>query len=211
MQQALTEIEMWLKKNARKIHKHSLNPPATENQLNELEKLVGSTLPDDFKMLYQWHNGLNTQKNFGSLFYGYNFWDLDTVIQYYQSNLDDKEYRESVVEYCTDCDKAINLKGFIDNPKWIQFAHDGSRTGFYLDLNPDESGVVGQVIFLDFDSNVIFVMANSVSDFVQQVNADMQAGHYYLDEDVLEDGDHFLGVDSEIDILNWHSSERWKR
>lgn len=211
MQKDLEQIEQWLKKNAKKIYQHSLNQPASQEQLNELESLIGGNLPNDFKVLYQWHNGLNHDKNFGSLFYGYDFWDLNKVIENYKSNLDDKEYRSDVVSYLDDFDKEINPQGFIDNPKWIQFTHDGSRTGFYLDLNPSEHGHYGQVIFIDFDYNVSLIVANSVTDLIKQVNSDMQAGHYQLSEDALEDGNHYLEVDREIDILNHHSSERWKR
>jgi cell wall assembly regulator SMI1 len=39
---------------------------------------------------------------------------------------------------------------------WIQFAHDGGRTGLYLDLAPTALGVSGQVIFIDHDYNVGF-------------------------------------------------------
>ncbi|AHG76691.1 SMI1/KNR4 family protein [Mannheimia varigena] len=211
MQNHLQNIEQWLKNNAHKIYQESLNQPANLEKLDELEKLVGETLPNDFKILYQWHNGLNDDKNLGSLFYGYDFWNLDKVTQSYRNILEDKSYRETISSYLEQVDDEINLQGFVNQPKWIQFAHDGSRTGFYLDLNPGEKGTHGQVIFIDFDFNAIFVVARSIADFIQQVDQDMQEGRYHLSEEALEDGNHWLDVDSEIDILNWHKSVRWKK
>ncbi len=68
MKENLEKIENWLRDNANKIFELSLQNPATENEIKELEKTIGKELPNDFKELYFWHNGLNDEENFGSLF-----------------------------------------------------------------------------------------------------------------------------------------------
>lgn len=83
MKQDFEKIKNWLKENAQKILNLSLQEPATESEINELDKTIGKSLPSDFKALYLWHNGLNDQKNFGSLFYGMDFFPVDRIIEEY--------------------------------------------------------------------------------------------------------------------------------
>jgi len=59
MKENFEKIENWLKENAKKILELSLQKPATQDEISELEKIAGKELPDDFKELYLWHNGLN--------------------------------------------------------------------------------------------------------------------------------------------------------
>lgn len=229
MQENLKFIDNWLKENANKIYELSLNPPAQESQLAELEQLIGKPLPEDFKELYRWHNGLNHKVHMGSLFYGYDFWDLDKVIERFKCELNlGASFREKSISYIEKYDEKINLKSFIDNPSWLQFCHDGSRTGFYLDLNPSSLGIYGQVIFIDDDYNLIFVMASSITELVSTVAEDMKNGKYQLSDDYLEDdededddedeentvhekaySEHILEVDYDIDILNRKKDGRW--
>jgi cell wall assembly regulator SMI1 len=68
MKQNFEQIENWLKENAEKIAEFSLQKPATENEINELEKTIGKDLPSDFKELYLWHNGLNDEENLEAFF-----------------------------------------------------------------------------------------------------------------------------------------------
>lgn len=81
MQNNLQRIEQWLSQHAAKIKQDSLNPPATLQQLNELEQLIKQSLPEDFKALYLWHNGLSDERNLGNLFYAMDFFPIEQVIE----------------------------------------------------------------------------------------------------------------------------------
>ena len=45
----------------------------------------------------------------------------------------------------------------------------------------------------------------------KEVRNDFQNDLFYLDDDAFEDGNHYLTADSKIDIVNWETSEIWKR
>lgn len=201
MKENLSKIDNWLQKNAERILKYTLCKPATVENFEELEKLVGQSLPNDFKELYLWHNGSDHSKNFGSLFYGFEFLSLTDVVQEYTF----------FQELQTESDLNAELKtqdGIILNePKnWVKFCSDGSRSGLYLNMDSETSN---QIIFVDLDYHIAFIVADSLAELVSTTISDMEKGLYYLAEDALEDGNHWLNTVLEIDVLNWHRSERW--
>lgn len=207
MEQDFAKIENWLKKNAQKILNHSFQKPATENEINELEKSIGKNLPNDFIALYLWHNGLDDQENFGSLFYGMDFFPINRVIKEY---LYKKENYSSESIPLKKADKEIDPDN-IYNVNWIKFAFDGSHTGLFIDFAPTEQGHLGQIIFIDDEYETGILVANSTSELINSFENDLENNLYQLDEDALEDGNHYLTVDSSIDIINWETSEIWKR
>jgi len=202
---SLIRIEDWLIINAENISKHSLQKPATDIQLHELENRIGKDLPQDFKQLYKWHNGMNDIKNVGSLFYGMDFMPIKTIIS-------DHENRIRVLEKIklNKVDKEIDASN-IFNPFWIQFGFDGARTGLYIDLSPTPDGNYGQIIFIDDEYSVGIFIARSVTEFIDSFQIDLENGLYSLDIDAMEDHNHFLVADQSIDIINWEHSKRWKR
>lgn len=54
-------------------------------------------------------------------------------------------------------------------------------------------------------------MANSTKELIENFKNDLENNLYQLDEDALEDGNHYLTADQRIDIVNWETSEIWKR
>lgn len=52
----LTGFETWLSTALPGIHA-TLQPGASQLELDELETLIGTALPDDFRALYAWHDG----------------------------------------------------------------------------------------------------------------------------------------------------------
>lgn len=149
---------------------------------------------------------MNEEENLGSLFYGMAFLSLSTI-ENRRLELADLVDELFVLEHA---DPQINPSN-AHHRDWIQFAHDGGRTGLYLDLAPTALGVSGQVIFIDHDYNVGILVANSIDDLLQQFCQDLQADLYQLNEEALEDENEFLETDPTIDIINWHMSERWAR
>ncbi len=207
MKENLEKIENWLRENANKIFELSLQSPATENEIKELESTIGKILPNDFKELYLWHNGLNGEENFGSLFYGMDFFPISKIIA---EHLYKKDNYSSQTNSLEKNDKQINPSN-IYNIDWIKFASDGAHTGLYLDLTPNDNGKFGQIIFIDDEYEIGILVANSTSQLVENLRKDLENNLYQLDEDALEDDNHYLTTVSEIDIVNWKNSEKWKR
>lgn len=207
MRENLEKIEKWLKENANKIFEYSLQHPATDKEIKTLEDTIGKVLPNDFKELYLWHNGLNEEENFGSLFYGMDIFPIEKIINAYS---DKKENYSHEITPLKKCDRAINPSN-IYNTGWIKFAFDGAHTALYLDLSPSDYGKYGQIIFIDEEYEVGILVANSTNDLVNDLQRDLENNLYYLAEDALDDDNHYLTTVSEIDIINWETSERWKR
>ncbi len=207
MKKNLEKIEHWLLENAEKIIELSLQKPAVRNEINELEKITGKELPDDFKELYLWHNGLSGDENFGSLFYGMDFFPIDRIIEDYTYR---KEQYALMNMLLKKADKEIDPAN-IYNISWIKFAFDGSHTSMYLDLAPGTHGNYGQIIFIDDEYETGILVADSAAELIETFKNDLENNLYYLDEDALKDGNHYLTTDPKIDIINWETSEKWKR
>jgi cell wall assembly regulator SMI1 len=80
LEAVLHDIEAALAKNFEAVFA-SLGQSATDEALNQLQEKCfgGDTIPEDFKQLYQWHNG---QSGYGSLNQAdnYTFMPIDAVI-----------------------------------------------------------------------------------------------------------------------------------
>ena len=205
MNTQLENIENWLKMNANKIAELSLQEPATEEQIEELESAIGKTLPQDFKELYQWHNGLTSEDNLGSLFFGLDFLPIEQVLDEYY----DRESYDPIGPL-EKYDKEIDPSNVL-NPHWIKFGFDGAHTGLYMDLAPSEQGKYGQIIFVDDEYDTAILVANSITELVANFVKDLEDGLYYLHPEALEDNNHYLQTDTANDIVNWQSSEKWSR
>jgi cell wall assembly regulator SMI1 len=201
------QIEKWLNDNASKILKQSLQDPATSDEIFELEQRIGKNIPDDFKALYLWHNGLSDDENFGSLFFGIDFFPIDRIIADY---IDKKENYSNEAFPLDKSDPEIDPSNIYNN-NWIKFAFDGSHTGLYLDLAPSTNGTYGQIIFIDDEYSAGILVAKSTTTLIANFAEDLTKNLYHLDEDALEDGNHYLTTDPKIDIVNWEMSDRWRR
>ncbi|RPD45905.1 SMI1/KNR4 family protein [Hymenobacter sediminis] len=205
LSESIRRIETWLAANAPRILTESLNDGAAESELSGLEAAVGKPLPEDYKALYRWRNGLDEDAdNFGSLFYGLSFIPLARVATAFQSRAQDSELCPPA--YAQASVKADNVL----NPYWLQLSFDGSHTWLCVDLDPAPAGRYGQVIFVDEVNESVFQVAESVAALLAQFADDLEQGRYFLEPDALEDGNEFLAAAASIDVVNWHQAARWQ-
>lgn len=197
-------IRDWLANNAPRILAN-LNPGASAAVLRETESRLGIEMPEEWRQLYGQHNGMNAEPNFGSLFFGMQFMPLQHVL--------DEQARaskaESGLRRVRAADKGIREHD-IHNPKWIGLAHDLGETQLRIDCDPDAIGRGGQVIFTDHADDTAILVAPGIGDLLWDFVEDLHKGLYYLNQDALADGNHFLSCVPEIDIVNWSLSPRWK-
>jgi cell wall assembly regulator SMI1 len=202
---SLRRIATWLAAHAPRILTESLHEGAAEGELSSLEAAVGKPLPEDYKALYRWRNGLDEDAdNFGSLFYGLSFIPLARVAAAFQRRLQDPEMVP--VMYAHAPVKAENVL----NPYWLQLGFDGSHTWLCVDLDPAPAGRYGQVIFVDEVNEAVFQVADSIEALLAQFADDLAQGHYSLEPDALEEGDEFLSPAASIDVNAWYQAARWQ-
>ncbi|MBL0274178.1 MAG: SMI1/KNR4 family protein [Chitinophagaceae bacterium] len=203
----LQRVINWLTINASRIVEFSLNKPATDEQISNLQKHFDKELPGDFINLYKTYNGMNDEENMGNFFYALPFLSIDNIIA-------DKEFRNTQSKGIaqiplTHFEKEIDGSNFY-NPNWIALCFDGSRSYLRLDLSPSDNGTYGQIIFVDGDYNVGLLIAHSINELIFNFAEDIDKGLYSLNEEALEDEQHFLEADTQIDIINWHKIDKWK-
>ena len=202
----LTRVVNWLTINASRIVKFSLNKPASDEQISNLQKHFDKELPEDFVNLYKTYNGMNDEENMGNFFHALPFLSIENIIA-------DKEFRNTQSRDVEPIplnhfDKEIDGANFY-NPNWVALCFGGSRSYLRLDLSPSDKGKYGQIIFVDGDCNVGLLIANSISQLIENFANDIDKGLYSLNEEALEDEQHFLEVDNQIDIINWFKIEKW--
>jgi len=140
LQQLWHELETFLKTNNPE-QLDDLNPPASSAQIHELEKLLGVTLPDDFKTCLMRHDGQRGGAEW--LFEGYEFLSARKIGLEW-SALRRLLDRGDLDEPLGKPDPAVRNAWW--DPHWIPFAANGAGDNLCLDLAPTREGNHGQVI-----------------------------------------------------------------
>ena len=203
---SLHQIAQWLAGHAPRILHESLNPPATEADLDALETALGRPLPADYRALYRWHNGLSDEAdNWGSLWYGLNLLPLAEVMDAYHYQTSQTR-RTSPLQHAP----ATIRPDALQNPYWLRLGFDGAHGWLLVDLDPAPAGTYGQVLYLAEMQETAFPVAGSVAELAATFAQDLAQGHYTLDEGALEDGNEFLAPASSLDPANFGEPGRWQ-
>lgn len=168
--------------------KYVFNPPATDAQVDALERLVGISLPRCYRELYRWHDGENDDR-WGHI-YGLPLLPLAHV------ESDWKSWLNTLESFGGDPYKVPGAgwpEGAVDsaytNPRWIPLTSDGSGNHIGLDLDPWPGGRIGQVILFGRDEDVKVVLAESMGKFLEWIADLLEGGNFRLeasaDEEVL--------------------------
>lgn len=172
----------------------------TEETIQEIEDKMGIAFPRSLRDFYLTMNG--EQSTFHGSFFGLMVYSIEEMYRVWEEwrvydadeELNDSEYYASIVSNKVQC--------LYTNPLWIPLAHDGAGNYFGIDLDPDEEGVVGQIINFGRDENEKMVFADSLVEFIQLMDQ-------YIEEEgivIHEDHENYLmiGVDGQghgIDVL----------
>lgn len=146
----------------------SLNPPATDEQIQRLQEALGRTLPDDYVACLKIHNGQAT--NGGGMFDGSEFLSTDEILAQWtvwKELLDGGDFAD------IKSDPASGIRDDWWNAGWIPFTHNGGGDHLCLDLVPETSGSLGQVITMWHDSGERELVApnfeNWFKSYIKQV------------------------------------------
>ena len=150
-----------------------LNSPATQDELNAVERELGVDFPDDFRQLYLWHDG---EKGDIFLFDSYRMYPLSEVMEV---NL---AWRKSMRrEEKRDADDSGVFKDCTANEKWIAFGDNGGNSILLLDLDPGREGVYGQILeSCDGENECEFT---GVRTFLADISQRISSGEIAWDEE----------------------------
>lgn len=186
----LDRFETWLSTSLPALHA-TLRPGASQLELNELETLIGTALPEDFRALYAWHDGqewLDARPNVAGLFAGEEFLTLAEV------SSDWKVWRDIFEKHPSlDIGEHVSvppghIKTQYINLGWVPVAGRGTGNKIGIDLAPGAEGQHGQFVNFGRDQYTKFVIAASLSEFVCQYVERCERGDVSL-VDWLYDGD----------------------
>ncbi|MDO5105243.1 SMI1/KNR4 family protein [Capnocytophaga sp.] len=161
----------------------SLNPPATDAEIERLEREVGVPLPESFKAYLKVCNG-QQHNDYEYLLLGYNaFLSVDEMIASRQLQLDlfaDEEPIDHLAEN--------KIKPVIWDKNWLPFANYEGSSMLILDFNAGKNGKNGQVFThfpgADFEADEV-VIADSFAEFSQKVLTSLQEKNYEILDDVI--------------------------
>ena len=155
-----------------------LNPPATAEQLSELEQLLGFALPSALREMLAIHNG--QAGDAGYLFDGQEFLSAERIAQewtVWKKLLDDKTFAGNRSR----AEKGIRNDWW--HPGWVPFTGNGCGDHFCIDTQPAEGGEAGQVITLWHDMSERDRLASGLEQWLKDYTDDLKAGAFvYSDE-----------------------------
>ena len=171
-----SRLETWIKANAPHLTS-AINAPATQQEIDDLEKILGANLPEDFVAFLKIHNGQDQ--------------DSDGLINTEELLSTDRITDEWKV-WKTLLEKGdLNLKSEPDkgiksdwwNAKWIPITYDGSGNHYCIDLDPANGGQYGQIIRMWHDSSERELIAPSFKAWLNSYVGDLEKGNYVYSED----------------------------
>ena len=117
----------------------SLNPGATEAEVREIEKTLHVSLPLPYVKLLQIHNGQND--DIDPIFGRYSFASTKEVLAFADkySGQDDEKKDVDIMP-----GKGVRKNWW--NKKWVPFAIAPGGDALVIDLNPEASGRIGQIV-----------------------------------------------------------------
>ncbi len=149
-----------------------MNPPASDEQIAQLETQLNAKLPADFIACLKVHNG---QNGVASVFDGMEFLSCEEIYRQWgiwKGLLDGGDFKG----VSSEPDEGIKSDWW--NSKWIPFTHNGSGDHLCLDLDPAQSGAVGQVITMWHDMEARELKAKSFGEYFEAYVAGVLAGQY---------------------------------
>lgn len=178
-----------------------LNPGANDAAIASLEAKIGLPFPPELREFYQLHDGQKGEAP--GFFYGLEFSPLNQVASQWQTWADivqDDPSMPGSIPSISHPAGAIQ-EVYVDLA-WVPVAHDFSGNHIGIDLNPGPRGQKGQIINYGPDENDKYVLANSLSDFLEWFYHELEAGNYRTDNDWFSPKnppvDHFFDALPEI-------------
>ena len=150
---------------------------ASEEEIQEFEKRLGISLPDELKEVYRYKNGSKflavlpcviDQRDL--TFSLMSLREIETCKKYFQNRdallteFPDYFSSEDVEEM-----RDSRVKPYLFNKKWLPFAEYCDSCYLMLDFDPDQEGQEGQIICYIHDPDEIIYVAKSFTELIEGI------------------------------------------
>ncbi|MGG4144368.1 SMI1/KNR4 family protein [Paenibacillus algorifonticola] len=157
----------------------SLNGPATEAEIAQVESRLGLSFPDELRSLYLLHNGEESEGP--GLFMGLRFLSLDELASEWQVWADlEADFGEESGHY------SVPL-GWIEeryiNRGWLPISEDGGGNHLGVDMAPAPSGVTGQIINFGRDEETKYVIALTLGELLKFIRDTVKEGQFSINRE----------------------------
>ncbi len=158
----------------------SLNPGASDIQIDNVEKSIGFKIPQEVVELYKIHDG---QSGDIGLFCGLPFLSLSEAM------LEWETWKEVFDEGFTDLDTNIisipsgYIKEVYANKYYFPISKDYGGNNIVIDMDPDERGRVGQIINSGRDEEMRYVIGLSLTDFIKFIIHQLENKNIRIEKD----------------------------
>ncbi|MEO3946116.1 SMI1/KNR4 family protein [Gorillibacterium sp. CAU 1737] len=142
--------------------KLNVQPGATKEELEELEKHLGVELPGELKDFYTVHNGQEWDLGSTCFLRNLTLSPIQQVMEDWEFLNEEFEPDDMEVEKI-----APQVKPLLWNPKWIPIAGNGGGDHLCIDTDPTESGRFGQVLMFYHDWGYRVPEASGLFEFVE--------------------------------------------
>lgn len=170
-------FEAWLTKNASHLIE-GLNPSITGNEIDKLEKTIGTKLPQEYIQFLQIHNGQSRDSE--GLIDTEELLSAERIIEewtVWKDLLDKGDFDDS------QSTPGNGIKSDWWNPKWIPITYDGHGNHYCIDLDPGIGGTSGQIIRMWHDSSERELIASSFKEWIAKYVRALEKGKYVYSED----------------------------
>ena len=147
-----------------------LNPPATNEEIEELKNALGVDLPDDFISVLKIHNGQKGDSAW--LFDSQEFLSTKRIIEEFNTwkNLLETELQGKI----STPDDGVKSDWW--NTSWIPFTSDGCGDHYCIDLSPTANGTKGQIITLWYELAEREIVSKSFSSWFDEYIEQLYSG-----------------------------------
>lgn len=168
MEPVIKEIDALLEEKIPKF-KNTFYPPATDSEFESMENFVESKLPDEFKILYKWHNG-----QISSPYIPFHVETHELLMPI----LEIMDWYEELSSQLEDGD----INDEVWKKSWVPFTDDGTGNSTCIDISKDN---FGQIIHQDHEGDETRVVFESLTEWLKDLLDKMKVFDYstwtYLD------------------------------
>jgi cell wall assembly regulator SMI1 len=181
MEEIWTQIDAWLEANA-PVVSQSLQPGASDSQIQALEDTLSIYLPEDVRASYRIHNGQSTVDYgaHGLIPLVREFLCLERIQDEWQVK---KEVFNPEAFPDLESEPAPGIKTDFWNLQWIPLTSDGGGDNHCLDLDPAEGGTSGQIITMVQQDTRREVVATSFRNWLEEYAKKLESGEYVFSKE----------------------------